>query len=207
MLTSSSLHRFKIPTTASDLENTPAEPILTEDRTHHLITSLHGILKPFLLRRLKTDVETNLPPKKEYILYAPLTTSQVDLYQAILAGKVRKYLIENIDSNGNFGTSSKKVVEEASSSATRTAAAGDAASDSESEEDEEGNRKMRLRRRDAIDYDTIDDDQEYFQRLERDPDGRSVPASEVKAKMAGRGRMKKVKTDAELGREFAVKEE
>lgn len=45
-----------------------------------VITSLHGILKPFLLRRLKSDVENNLPPKKEYVLYAPLTKSQVDLY-------------------------------------------------------------------------------------------------------------------------------
>lgn len=35
-----------------------------------VVEKLHGILKPFLLRRLKGDVETNLPRKKEIIIYA-----------------------------------------------------------------------------------------------------------------------------------------
>lgn len=35
------------------------------------------ILTPFLLRRLKTDVEFSLPPKKEILVYAPLTRFQV----------------------------------------------------------------------------------------------------------------------------------
>ena len=35
------------------------------------------ILTPFLLRRLKTDVEFSLPPKKEILVYAPLTLYQV----------------------------------------------------------------------------------------------------------------------------------
>ena len=35
------------------------------------------ILTPFLLRRLKTDVEYSLPPKKEILVYAPLTQHQV----------------------------------------------------------------------------------------------------------------------------------
>ena len=34
------------------------------------------ILTPFLLRRLKMDVEFSLPPKKEVLVYAPLTTTQ-----------------------------------------------------------------------------------------------------------------------------------
>jgi len=76
-----------------------------------MIASLHAILKPFLLRRLKTDVETSLPPKKgalafspsigpllilmpEYVLYAPLTRLQKNVYEQALNGGLRKYLID-----------------------------------------------------------------------------------------------------------------
>jgi ATP-dependent DNA helicase len=68
------------------------EDILSEERKTNLVTSLHAILKPFLLRRVKTDVETSLPKKREYILYAPLTATQRDLYQEILDGNSRAYL-------------------------------------------------------------------------------------------------------------------
>ncbi|THX32528.1 SWI/SNF chromatin remodeling complex component [Aureobasidium pullulans] len=68
------------------------EDILSEERKTNLVTSLHAILKPFLLRRIKTDVETSLPKKREYILYAPLTATQRELYQEILEGNSRAYL-------------------------------------------------------------------------------------------------------------------
>jgi len=68
------------------------EEILSEERKRHLVVSLHAILKPFLLRRVKADVETTLPQKREYILYAPLTQTQRELYQAILEGNSRSYL-------------------------------------------------------------------------------------------------------------------
>jgi ATP-dependent DNA helicase len=59
-----------------------------------VVTSLHAILKPFLLRRLKVDVEKDLPPKKEYLLYAPLTRQQKDIYQAIVTRQIRQYLVD-----------------------------------------------------------------------------------------------------------------
>lgn len=68
------------------------EQILSEERKKTLVSSLHAILKPFLLRRVKADVETSLPKKREYVLYAPLTTSQKELYQEILHGDSRAYL-------------------------------------------------------------------------------------------------------------------
>ncbi|KAG9601081.1 SWI/SNF chromatin remodeling complex component, partial [Aureobasidium melanogenum] len=68
------------------------EDILSEERKTNLVTSLHAILKPFLLRRVKTDVETSLPKKREYVLYAPLTATQRELYQEILEGNSRAYL-------------------------------------------------------------------------------------------------------------------
>ncbi|TXT06023.1 hypothetical protein VHUM_03496 [Vanrija humicola] len=64
-----------------------------------VVQSLHAILKPFLLRRLKVDVEKDLPPKKEYLLYAPLTAPQKDMYQAIVRRDIRNYLI-NKKTNG-----------------------------------------------------------------------------------------------------------
>lgn len=65
---------------------------LLERRKRNLVTTMHAILKPFLLRRVKTDVETALPKKREYILYAPLTAEQKDLYREILNGTSRQYL-------------------------------------------------------------------------------------------------------------------
>ena len=70
--------------------------ILVGERKNHIISSLHAILKPFLLRRVKADVETSLPKKREYILYAPLTGAQKELYRHILEGDSRAYLEEKV---------------------------------------------------------------------------------------------------------------
>ncbi|KAF1952346.1 SNF2 family helicase/ATPase-like protein PasG [Byssothecium circinans] len=70
------------------------EQLLSEERQQYLVKSLHAVLKPFLLRRVKTDVESLMPKKREYVLYAPLTPMQRELYQAILDGTSRSYLEE-----------------------------------------------------------------------------------------------------------------
>lgn len=69
------------------------ERIMREEEEDNIVSSLHTILRPFLLRRLKTDVESSLPKKKEYLLYAPLTQPQKDLYDAIIKRDLRDYLI------------------------------------------------------------------------------------------------------------------
>ena len=48
-----------------------------------VITKLHSILKPFLLRRVKSDVENSLPGKKELILYAEMTQQQQDFNEEL----------------------------------------------------------------------------------------------------------------------------
>ena len=63
-----------------------------ERRKRNLVSTMHAILKPFLLRRVKTDVETDLPKKREYILYAPLTPEQKELYLEVIHGTGREYL-------------------------------------------------------------------------------------------------------------------
>lgn len=39
------------------------------------------------------DVEQNLPPKKEYVLHAPLTENQKNVYEAVVNGAIRRWLI------------------------------------------------------------------------------------------------------------------
>jgi len=86
--------------------------IIEEEQKNNLVASLHAILKPFLLRRVKTDVENQLPPKREYLIYAPLTSEQRDLYRAILEGNGRSHLqktaVDKITEKlGQTGTSSR----------------------------------------------------------------------------------------------------
>jgi chromodomain-helicase-DNA-binding protein 7 len=47
------------------------------------VSDLHSILKPYLLRRVKEDVEKSLPPKEETILEVSLTPIQKTYYKAI----------------------------------------------------------------------------------------------------------------------------
>ncbi|KAL2819530.1 SNF2 family N-terminal domain-containing protein [Aspergillus granulosus] len=49
-----------------------------------VVQQLHRVLRPFLLRRVKSDVEKSLLPKKEVNLYVPMSQMQVKWYQKIL---------------------------------------------------------------------------------------------------------------------------
>ncbi|OJD16416.1 hypothetical protein AJ78_03403 [Emergomyces pasteurianus Ep9510] len=78
----------------SSVLDTRGQKQVVERRKRNLVSTMHAILKPFLLRRVKTDVETSLPKKREYVLYAPLTPEQKDLYLEIMNGSSRAYLEE-----------------------------------------------------------------------------------------------------------------
>ncbi|GJJ14210.1 hypothetical protein Clacol_008472 [Clathrus columnatus] len=95
-----SLLNFILPDIFTDLDSfqewfniSTAENALPTEQSAHIISKLHDILKPFLLRRLKADVDS-LPPKKEYVLYAPLSERQRAVYDAILNGALRQFLIK-----------------------------------------------------------------------------------------------------------------
>ena len=49
-----------------------------------VVSQLHKVLRPFLLRRLKSDVEKGLPPKKETILKIGMSELQKKTYGALL---------------------------------------------------------------------------------------------------------------------------
>ncbi|SPN99701.1 related to proliferation associated SNF2-like protein [Cephalotrichum gorgonifer] len=68
----------------TDLEDeTGMESFITDENKHELMSKIHVVLQPLMLRRVKADVAAYLPKKREYILYAPLTREQTDLYKAI----------------------------------------------------------------------------------------------------------------------------
>lgn len=52
-----------------------------------MIGQLHKILKPFMLRRTKVEVEKNLPPKKEVHIYVGLTEVQLKIYKNLLQNR------------------------------------------------------------------------------------------------------------------------
>jgi len=58
-----------------------------------VINRLHSILRPFVLRRLKAEVETSLPTKHEHIVQCPLSRRQRRLYdEYIHSGETLKTL-------------------------------------------------------------------------------------------------------------------
>nr|CAD7464255.1 unnamed protein product [Timema tahoe] len=70
-----------------------------------LVERLHAVLRPFLLRRLKSEVEKKLKPKKEVKVYIGLSKMQREWYTKVLmkdidivngAGKIEKMRLQNI---------------------------------------------------------------------------------------------------------------
>jgi ATP-dependent DNA helicase len=56
--------------------------ILQQERQGSILSTLHQILTPFLLRRVKADVDLKIPPKKEVLVYCPMTEVQRVFYEA-----------------------------------------------------------------------------------------------------------------------------
>ncbi|XP_054585205.1 lymphoid-specific helicase isoform X3 [Eptesicus fuscus] len=78
-----------------------AEDIIAKEREQNVLHMLHQILTPFLLRRLKSDVALEVPPKREVVVYAPLSKKQETFYTAIV-----NRTIANM-----FGSSEKETVQ------------------------------------------------------------------------------------------------
>ncbi|KUF93183.1 hypothetical protein AM588_10009586 [Phytophthora nicotianae] len=77
-----------------------------DEAKKQMISQLHKILRPFMLRRLKADVEKSLPPKKETLLFVGMSEMQKALYKSLLlrdmntimggTGGVSKSALQNI---------------------------------------------------------------------------------------------------------------
>ena len=60
------------------------QSLIRSGEVDHVVATLHRILKPFMLRRLKADVARDLPEKKELYVYTKLTPLQKQLYKEIV---------------------------------------------------------------------------------------------------------------------------
>ncbi|XP_056386301.1 lymphoid-specific helicase isoform X2 [Hyla sarda] len=92
-----------------------AEDLVAKEREQNILHMLHQILTPFLLRRLKSDVALEVPPKREVVVYAPLTKKQETFYTAIVNRTIEKMLgkdksSEIIISEGRGRRKSRKVI-------------------------------------------------------------------------------------------------
>ena len=93
-----SLLNFMMPLTFAEMTgfnqffNKPVKDIIEEyklsgKRSNEAVKKLHSILKPFLLRRLKSSVATQLPQKHEHLVECSLSKRQRELYQEFLQRK------------------------------------------------------------------------------------------------------------------------
>ncbi|XP_021757499.1 ATP-dependent DNA helicase DDM1-like [Chenopodium quinoa] len=67
-----------------------------EKRRVQVVAKLHAILRPFLLRRMKADVEQSLPGKKEIILYATMTEHQKNFQEHLINRTLENHLVTNV---------------------------------------------------------------------------------------------------------------
>lgn len=60
-----------------------ARELVERERRNEVITKLHRLLKPFILRRMKNDVELYLPKKREILLWAQMKPKQAQFEQGL----------------------------------------------------------------------------------------------------------------------------
>ncbi|KAI0394380.1 SNF2 family N-terminal domain-containing protein [Xylariaceae sp. FL0594] len=117
----------------SDLQDEETTAQFIEDKeSQSLVSKIHKILQPLLLRRVKADVAAYLPKKREYVLYAPMTKEQTDLYNVInnkeidtrsfLENKVVERLAQAADSTASNSRRSSRQSSRAASAAAASKA-------------------------------------------------------------------------------------
>ncbi len=84
--------------------NNIERPILDGGTEVQVAQTLNAKTRPFILRRLKADVEKELPPKIESVLHVEMTASQKHLYTQIL-NEVRPKVFDAIKKKGIPGAS------------------------------------------------------------------------------------------------------
>ena len=69
-----------------------ARELIAREQRSRIVSKLHEILDPFLLRRIKADVLIHLPPKVEIIVQCQLTKVQDTLYDAAASNTLASFL-------------------------------------------------------------------------------------------------------------------
>ncbi|XP_022907582.2 lymphoid-specific helicase-like [Onthophagus taurus] len=60
------------------------DKIIKEEESTNIVSKIHRMLAPFILRRLKSEVLDDIVPKKEVLVYCPLSQTQKNLYSYAL---------------------------------------------------------------------------------------------------------------------------
>jgi len=71
--------------------------IAAQEQQNSILSTLHQILTPFLLRRVKTDVDLQIPPKKEVLVYCPMTSRQEEMYRSVVEKTIQDLIEKNDD--------------------------------------------------------------------------------------------------------------
>ncbi|BES94743.1 SNF2 family N-terminal domain [Nesidiocoris tenuis] len=79
-----SLEYFETLFTVEEIQNGDLESCLEKESQSSILSTLQQVLEPFVLRRVKADVDLKIPPKKEILVHCPMTKTQLNLYTAIL---------------------------------------------------------------------------------------------------------------------------
>merc|ERR1719163_1959306 len=74
--------------------------MLRAQKRDAVISKLHEVLRPYVLRRLKGDVDIGIPPKREVVVYCPLTPVRRELYQLALDGTLASTVAQRNTSGG-----------------------------------------------------------------------------------------------------------
>ncbi|KAJ3117970.1 hypothetical protein HDU96_004646 [Phlyctochytrium bullatum] len=160
------LYRFDF----EDLNEGNDKKILDKEAKESVVTNLHQILKPFLLRRVKTEVEIELPKKKEFLLFAPLVPRQKELYDACVRGlgQLRELLMKDIkDKQGTIASPAAALTEPAEAS-------------KEEEPSPKGQRISSRSKNKNVSYDETISDDEFFDKMEQQDSIKDDPAAEEK---------------------------
>ena len=70
------------------------QAMVRRQKRNDVLTKLHNVLRPYMLRRLKGDVDIGIPPKREVVVYCPMTKMQRELYQHAIDGTLAKTVKE-----------------------------------------------------------------------------------------------------------------
>ncbi len=84
---------------------TPIEKKKDEDKAHRL----QALIKPFVLRRTKEQVATELPPKTEQLFYCKMSDEQKNVYEKVKS-EYRNELLQSLE-DGSFAQSQIQVLQ------------------------------------------------------------------------------------------------
>ena len=125
-----SLLNFLLPTIFNSVENFEnwfAAPFsnagetaeMTEEESLLIIHRLHKVLRPFLLRRLKTEVEDQLPKKVERTIHCTFSAMQQRLYNA-MKNKTNTDYLKNLSAASVTSPTTQVGLEDKSSKPTQS---------------------------------------------------------------------------------------